>query len=1166
MSTQLTVADLKERLKERNLPTSGTKNELVRRLLEAGVPPEELYMAGPIQFESHEVFYELQQEAAYTQATVSPREIDLLQKERDLAVREVKLLKRELELLRMTPGSEENIHDRAGTRKWQDLKDLIGVFDGNNCDYDRWEKQARKLLSTYDLDEFKAKALICNRLTDKALKWYHSRVDCVELSCNDLLSELRKMYGFRPDQLALRREMEARVWRTDETFADYLYDKVTLANRVPVEDAEIISYVIEGIPSQELRTQAKVQCYKSVDAMLTAFAHISLPKGAHSKQALQRQEDHSVIKDKLQGKIQRKTEETNPLRCFNCNEVGHFASKCEKPKRERGSCFKCGKFGHQASQCSSSTDGVHWVTQGPQENDDFHRTIELRITNRNSNFSRKFNALLDTGSPICFVKECYISREYIISNKEHDKFFGINGSGMNILGYVEVLIFHDSGKYKLRIRVVSNDTMQNQIVLGRDFINQAKLTLGSREEISDILNIEAFEDNINMISRDMIINSDLPIEIQMHVRDLFKKHYAQAERPPVPAVENEMKLTILDNKPFSCTPRRLSYGEKAGLKVILNELLAKGIIRESTSEYASPVVLTKKKNGETRMCIDFRKLNKITARDNFPLSLIEDQLDLLAGKKYFTTLDLKDGFFHIKMHEESIKYTSFVTPLGQYEYVKMLFGLKGAPLKFQRYVTQIFKDLIDTGEISVYLDNFLIATETIEHHYYILEKVFKLLVANRLELRLDKCRFLQTKLDYLGYTVTSEGIRPTKQGIEAVIKYPAPRNIRDVQSFLGLCSYFRKFVEKFSVIAKPLYDLTKKGTDFRFTETEKQAFEMLKDRLMDTPILSIYSPHDETELHCDASAAGFGAILMQKKADRKFHPIFYFSKRTTEIESKYHSFELETLSIIYALHRFRTYLLGIKFKIITDCQALSLTLNKKETNPRIARWVLEMQNYDYILEHRSGSRMTHVDALSRQIFVVEDNSFDRNLALCQSDDPKIAKIQAELQRSENKLFEMRNGLIYRKRQGQILFYVPSMLESNIIYKYHNEMSHVGVEKTVRNILNSYWFPEIKAKVEKHIRSCLKCIAFTPSSGKPEGFLQNLPKGDKPFTTLHIDHLAPISRTHSQKRKYRYIFLVVDAFSKFVKLYAVKSTNASEVIKYLKSYFEHYSRPLCIISD
>lgn len=170
----------------------------------------------------------------------------------------------------------------------------------------------------------------------------------------------------------------------------------------------------------------------------------------------------------------------------------------------------------------------------------------------------------------------------------------------------------------------------------------------------------------------------------------------------------------------------------------------------------------------------------------------------MEGKEYFTTLDLKDGFFHIKMHEDSVKYTSFVTPLGQYEYVRMPFGLKGAPLKFQRYVTQIFKDQIN-GEISVYLDDFLIATKTIEHHFQVLEKVYKLLVANRLELRLDKCRFLQTKLDYLGYTITNEGIRPIDQGIKAIKKFPDPRNIRDVQSFLGLCSYFRKFGENFQL-------------------------------------------------------------------------------------------------------------------------------------------------------------------------------------------------------------------------------------------------------------------------------------------------------------------------------------------------------------------------------
>lgn len=394
------------------------------------------------------------------------------------------------------------------------------------------------------------------------------------------------------------------------------------------------------------------------------------------------------------------------------------------------------------------------------------------------------------------------------------------------------------------------------------------------------MNIELNTDKTVNIAQNMCINENLSFEIRQRAYNLFEKYYVQVVRPTDPKVENIMKLTLTDNKPFSSTPRRLAFVEKNKLREIL-DLISKGIIRESDSEYASPIVLTKKKNGETRMCVDFRTLNKITTRDNFPIPLIEDQLDVLEGKKYFTILDLKNGFFHIKMHKDSIKYTSFVTPLGQYEYLKMPFGLKGAPLKFQHYVTQIFKELINAGEILVYMDDFLIATETLEHHFCVLEKVFKLLVDNLLELRLDKCRFLQTKIDYLDYTVIEKGIQPTEQGLEAVKIFPIPRNIHDVQRFLGLCSYFRKFIENFSIIGKPLYDLTRKNAKFKFGEIEEKVFETLKSHLLKAPILSIYSPLDETELHCDASAAGFGAILLQKKSDKKLHPIFYFSKRTT---------------------------------------------------------------------------------------------------------------------------------------------------------------------------------------------------------------------------------------------------------------------------------------------
>lgn len=174
--------------------------------------------------------------------------------------------------------------------------------------------------------------------------------------------------------------------------------------------------------------------------------------------------------------------------------------------------------------------------------------------------------------------------------------------------------------------------------------------------------------------------------------------------------------------------------------------------------------------------------------------------------------------------------------------------------------------------------------------------------------------------------------------------------MREIHSFVGLSSYFKKFIENFARITKPLYDLLKENVPFTFGVKELKAFEDIKNKLISGPILAIYNPEDDTELHCDASALGFGDILMQRKADLKFHLIFYFSKRTTEIESHYHSFELETLAIIYALRRFRIYLYGIQFKIVMDCESLKLTLNKKDINPRIARWALELQNYDYIIE------------------------------------------------------------------------------------------------------------------------------------------------------------------------------------------------------------------------
>lgn len=216
------------------------------------------------------------------------------------------------------------------------------------------------------------------------------------------------------------------------------------------------------------------------------------------------------------------------------------------------------------------------------------------------------------------------------------------------------------------------------------------------------------------------------------------------------------------------------------------------------------------------------------------------------------------------MSETSIPYTSFVTPIGQYEYLKMPFGLTNSPRVFNRYIQLIFHDLICRGKLMVYLDDMLIATQTFDEHFKILKEVFHLAAKHNLRFRLEKCFFGFSEVEYLGYLISEHGVRPSVKHVDALISYPIPKNYRQVRQFLGLASYFCRFIQNFSAIAKPLYDLIKKNVDFVFSEKEQQAFNYLRSDLTKSPVLAIYSPTAGTELHCDASSTGFGTILLQK--------------------------------------------------------------------------------------------------------------------------------------------------------------------------------------------------------------------------------------------------------------------------------------------------------------
>lgn len=645
----------------------------------------------------------------------------------------------------------------------------------------------------------------------------------------------------------------------------------------------------------------------------------------------------------------------------------------------------------------------------------------------------------------------------------------------------------------------------------------------------------------------------------------------------------DMHITLSDNLPVTYKPYRLPYTERIVVKDLINELLASNIIRESSSSYASPIVLVKKKNDEYRLCVDYRTLNKKTVKDSYPMPIIDDQLDRLNGKRYFSSLDLKSGYYQIPMAAESIHLTAFVTPDGHYEYTRMPFGLVNAPAVFQHMINKALGQ--DRFELALpYMDDILSPSIDVDEGLEKLLKIFKCLRGAGLTLNIDKCSFFETKLDYLGYEISGSGIRPGERKIEAVSLFPTPSNVHQVRQFVGLASFFRRFVPGFASIAKPLTMLTKANIPWNWEMPQEQAFQNIKSRLIKRPILALYDPKYTTEVHCDASKLGVGGILLQKADEESpLRPVAYFSKQTTKEEEFLHSYELETLAVVLSLKKFRIYLIGVPFKVLTDCNALRTTLTKRDLLPRIARWWLLLQEYNFCIEYRPGDRMKHVDALSRNPIQNRENDDLLNareyeimnitttnwLHTVQMSDPKLKHMKTVLESSEKTLkeiitnFVLIDDKVYRKIGNQNKWVVPDGARWRICQLCHDEAGHFALGKTLDKIKHDYWFPKMNRFVRKYVEACLHCAYNKSATAKPTGYLHPIPKGNVPFHTLHMDHLGPFVRS---KKGNSYILGIIDGFSKFIFIKAVKDVKTKTTIKVLQDIFDVIGSPKIIISD
>ncbi len=409
---------------------------------------------------------------------------------------------------------------------------------------------------------------------------------------------------------------------------------------------------------------------------------------------------------------------------------------------------------------------------------------------------------------------------------------------------------------------------------------------------------------------------------------------------------------------------RLTTEEEAEVRRQITELLAKGFIEPSSSPYGAPVLFVQKKDGTLRMCIDYRALNKITVKDRYPLPNIQDLIDQLHGKCVFSSLDLQSGYHQIRIADEDVPKTAFLTPMGQYQFKVLCFGLTNAPATFQRVMNSIFAPYIGKF-VLVYLDDVLIMSATPEEHLQHLHIVLETLRKHKLYAKLSKCDFNRAELKFLGHIVGRAGVAPDPTKLSAVTAWPVPKSLKELQGFLGFANYFRRFIPHFSTIASPLTALTSKDAAAAYSwqqwgAQELKAFTRLKQALITAPVLALPDRNDVFEVHSDASLVGTGGVLMQ--AGRV---VAFTSYKFNDAERRYATGEQELLGLIRALQEWRCYLEGAKeVVLVTDHHPLTYLQSQKTLSRRQARWVQFLSRFNFQIVYRKGA--TNIaDPLSR---------------------------------------------------------------------------------------------------------------------------------------------------------------------------------------------------------
>ena len=870
-----------------------------------------------------------------------------------------------------------------------------------------------------------------------------------------------------------------------------------------------------------------------------------------------------------------------------------------------------------------------------------------------------FKCLLDTGAYCSVVGKKFLSKIIPDWEKKLDKISANNfkscSTNLKPLGIIDLsLIFpHEQGSVRLKLEFVVMDNVHVQyFILGNDYLrmyginidntNDHVFTIGkditkkfffNEAYISNLCNIEKRvitsikEDFIKEVYNDSSISDVLHVKEKDQLGDILfnnRKAFSNANDPFGAIIGHEVKITLNIDRPYPPILRRASYPasprSREALQEHVNELLKMNVLRKvganENVDITTPVIIAWH-NGKSRMVGDFRALNSYTVPDRYPMPKIQEALTNLQKSKYITCMDVLKGFHQNIVSAESRQYLRIILHMGVYEYLRMPFGIKNAPSHFQRMMDTEFHQELSEGWLIIYIDDIIIFTETWEEHLSKLSLVLKKVIKMNMRISLKKCQFGFQELKALGHVVSGLTLAIDQNKVAAVLLKPIPRNVKEMQSFLGFAGYYRQHIKDFVKFSSSLYKICSPNTVFEMTTERVLDYENLRKALSEAPLLFHPDPEKPFKLYVDASMEGLGAALHQVKIIDdipKEGPICFISRQLKDSESRYGASQLECLCLVWALDKLYYYLDGCQFEVITDCTALKSLLNMKTPNRHMLRWQIAIQEWrgSMTIVHREGNIHKNADGLSRWSLPNDSNnpaydaeSLERELPIMgihvsdlangfwetviesYSSNQNTVKLVEILKSKFKNLdlsqtleepwktsyeegrFVLLDGLIYHRTKHSCVVALVSQEHINVILsECHDSIysGHFSSERTVERVKNIAWWPEWKKDTELYCSSCDRCQKANKDTGKRYGLLQKIDEPTNRWEVINMDFVTGLPP--GGKENFNAVLVIVDRFSKRSRFLAChKDDTAMDIaLLFWNKVISDVGCPKVIITD